>query len=132
MAFDFLKKNKEEKKKEEPGKAPAPVLLEKQDDLKVFKNEAKHSHLLKRPYITEKATILADEQNQYVFQVAPRANKTEIKKAIENIYKVKVLKINIVNLPAKTKGSGKLQGETKGVKKAIVKLKAGDKIEILT
>lgn len=86
--------------------------------------------ILKAPHITEKATDLTKE-NQYVFKVFPNANKTEIKKEIEELYKVNVLKVNIANFPSKTRRLGKIKGQKKGYKKIIVKIKAGQKIEAM-
>jgi large subunit ribosomal protein L23 len=86
-------------------------------------------YILKAPYITEKATNLA-EKNQYTFKVWDGANKNEIKKAIENLYKVNVIGVKIINVPAKRRRFGKTPGWKKGYKKAIVQLKKGQKIEI--
>ena len=82
-----------------------------------------------RPVITEKATILSD-QNKTVFKVHKGANKINIKKNIEKIFKVKVVKINIVNLKRKRKlKQGKLSFKP-GYKKAIVTLKKGQSIDL--
>ncbi len=86
--------------------------------------------IVREPHISEKATNLG-EVNQYVFKVFPRANKNEIKKAIEAIYGVDVLAVNIITIPAKKRRLGKTTGFKKGHKKAIVKIRAGQKIEIL-
>jgi len=86
--------------------------------------------ILKAPHITEKATNLA-EKNQYVFKVWGKANKNEIKKAIESLYKVKVMDVKIINVPAKRRRLGRISGWKKGFKKAIVKTKEGQKIEVL-
>ena len=82
-----------------------------------------------RPIITEKATILS-EQNKTVFKVHKRANKINIKKNIEKLFKVKVVKVNIVNLKSKIKlKQGKLSKKS-GYKKAIVTLKKGQSIDL--
>lgn len=86
--------------------------------------------ILKSPHITEKATELA-KKNQYVFKVYPQANKNEIKKAIEELYNVDVLDVKIINIPKKRRRLGRISGWRKGYKKAIVKIKEGQKIEIL-
>jgi len=86
--------------------------------------------IVKEPHISEKGSVLA-EKGQYVFKVFPNANKTEIKKAIEGIYGVDVLSVNIITIPAKKRRLGKISGFKKGYKKAIVKIKPGQKIEIL-
>ena len=85
---------------------------------------------LKSPHITEKATALSS-QNQYVFKVEKKSNKTEIKKAIEEVYGVGVLNVNIINIPRKKRRLGRIEGFKPGYKKAIVKLKEGEKIEIM-
>ncbi len=86
--------------------------------------------VLKSPVITEKATDLA-EKNQYVFKVSSLANKTEVKKAVQNVYGVNVLSVKIINLPKKARIVGRKKGWKKGYKKAIVKIKKGQKIEVL-
>jgi large subunit ribosomal protein L23 len=86
--------------------------------------------ILKAPHITEKATNLA-EKNQYVFRVWQKANKNEVKKAIENLYKVKVMDVKIINVPAKRRRLGRISGWKKGFKKAIVRIKEGQKIEVM-
>jgi large subunit ribosomal protein L23 len=86
--------------------------------------------LIKKPRITEKASFHA-EQNVYTFDVMPSANKTEIKKAIFQLYKVKPVKVNILMVPSKQVFSKGKKGTKSGGKKALVYLKAGDKIEII-
>jgi large subunit ribosomal protein L23 len=86
--------------------------------------------VLKIPQVTEKATGLAG-QNQYVFKVWPRANKLETKKAIEDLYGVDVVSVKIIKVPRKQRRLGRISGWRKGYKKAIVKIKEGQKIEVL-
>lgn len=86
--------------------------------------------VLETPHITEKATDLI-KQNQYVFKVFPEANKIEIKKAIEDIYGVDVISVKIIKVPARRRRLGRISGWRKGYKKAIVKIKEGQKIEVL-
>lgn len=81
------------------------------------------------PRITEKASMLM-ENNIYAFDVTPNATKTEIKKAIFSIYKVKPVKVAIVMTPAKSVFVRGRKGVKQGGKKAYVSLKKGDKIEI--
>lgn len=81
------------------------------------------------PVITEKAAIQA-EANVYTFKVAAEANKIEIKKAIEEAFGVKVVKINTANTKAKNKRVGRYTGKTKTYKKAYITLADGDKIEL--
>jgi len=83
-----------------------------------------------RPHITEKASILA-ESNAYTFEVKTSANKTEIEKAIKELYKVTPKKINIAYSPAKKVITRGKPGVKKGKKKAIVYLEKGDKIEFV-
>ena len=88
-----------------------------------------HIDSIRNPIITEKATILS-EQNKTVFKVHSKANKKTIKKNIEKIFKVKVIKVNIINLKSKTKlKQGKLSTKS-GYKKAIVTLKKGQSIDL--
>lgn len=87
--------------------------------------------LLVQPRISEKAGALA-KINKYVFVVKKKANKVEVKKAVESKYKVRVLRMNMLNTQGKTKTFGRTIGRTSGFKKAIVTLKKGDKIEGLT
>jgi large subunit ribosomal protein L23 len=79
--------------------------------------------IIKRPIITEQTSdFMANKR--YVFEVEMRANKTEIKLAIEQIFKVKVTKVNTLRMPAKPKRYGKHSGYTSEWKKAIVQLSA--------
>lgn len=84
-----------------------------------------------RPLITEKTMKLQAEDNKVTFEVARSANKTQVKQAIEEIFKVKVEKVNIVNVRPKAKRVGKYSGTTSAKRKAIVKLAAGNKIELV-
>ncbi|AFV12757.1 50S ribosomal protein L23 [Thermacetogenium phaeum DSM 12270] len=86
--------------------------------------------VLIRPLVTEKAVNLAQEQNKYTFYVDKRANKIEIKKAVEDLFKVKVLSVNTINVKGKKKRVGRYEGRTPERKKAIVTLRPGDKIDI--
>jgi large subunit ribosomal protein L23 len=86
---------------------------------------------IRQPIITEKATILS-EQNKTVFKVHTGANKRSIKKNIEKLFKVNVVKINIINSKAKKKiKQGKLSKKP-GYKKAIITLKKGQSIDLTT
>ena len=85
--------------------------------------------IIKAPIITEKSSDLATN-NTYVFSVDVRANKTQIKQAIENIFNVKVAKVNTINVKPKKKRVGRYVGKTNKVKKAIVKLSEGSSIEL--
>ena len=86
---------------------------------------------IKSPVVTEKATILS-EQNKTVFKVNKNANKRTIKKNIEKIFKVNVIKVNIINKKSKKKiKQGKLSTKT-GYKKAVITLKKGQSIDLTT
>tara|TARA_B100001057_G_scaffold292785_1_gene292870 strand:- start:8640 stop:8933 length:294 start_codon:yes stop_codon:yes gene_type:complete len=84
-----------------------------------------------RPIITEKATVLS-EQNKTVFKVHKRANKKNIKKNIEKLFKVNVVKVNIINLKSKIKLKQGKFSKKSGYKKAIVTLKKGQSIDLTT
>ena len=81
----------------------------------------KNYDIIYAPIITEKSAVLANE-NKYVFKVDPKANKTEIKQAIESIFNVKVLSITTANSHPKKRRVGKYSGMTNKYKRAIVKL----------
>lgn len=87
----------------------------------------RYRDIIKAPIITEKTSDLAKE-NVVVFSVDPKANKTEIKKAVEKIFNVEVEKVNTINTYAKKKRVGRYVGRANKVKKAIVKLKEGSSI----
>ena len=84
--------------------------------------------ILVRPLITERTTQLMAE-GKYVFVVAKAANKIEIAKAVAEVFKVKVAKVNTVNVTGKKKRMGRTEGERPDYKKAIVKLAPGETIE---
>ena len=86
---------------------------------------------VKSPVITEKATIMS-EQNKTVFKVHPSANKKNIKKNIEKLFKVNVVKINIINIKSKYKLRQGRTSVKKGYKKAIITLKKGQSIDLTT
>lgn len=85
--------------------------------------------ILKRPVITEKSMALQGE-NKYTFIVDLKSNKVEIKKAVEELFKVKVEKVRTMRYKGKMRRVRNVLGKTQDYKKAIVTLKAGDKIEI--
>ena len=86
--------------------------------------------IIKAPIITEKASILKESNNTYTFRVDVKANKTQIKQAIEAIFNVKVESVNTINVHPRKKRVGRYSGYTNRVKKAIVKLKEGSSIEL--
>ena len=83
------------------------------------------------PHITEKSTNLS-EQNKIIFKVPDKANKKNLKKNIEKIFKVNVTKINIINKKSKTKISRGRKVKISGYKKAIVTIKKGQNIDLTT
>lgn len=87
--------------------------------------------VLKRPHVTEKATDLVSK-NQYIFEIYPGINKNQVKKAVEDVYGVDVVEVNIINIPKKRRRLGRIEGWKKGYKKAVVKIKGGQKIELLS
>ncbi|MDO8603986.1 MAG: 50S ribosomal protein L23 [bacterium] len=87
-------------------------------------------NVIVRPHITEKAAVLA-EKGTYVFEVAKDTNKIEIAKAIEALYKVTPARVNIINLPDTRVFVRNRKGVKSGLRKALVTLKSGDKIETL-
>lgn len=145
--LDIFKKKQEEKKTEEK----KTVEKKKEKEEKVFpvvevakekvinkiekpaQGEKDFSQIafriLERPHITEKAINLGQE-NKYVFKVNQDANKNEVKKAIQELYGVKVEDVNIINIPKKKRRLGRSEGFKSGYKKAVVTVKQGDKIEI--
>jgi large subunit ribosomal protein L23 len=85
--------------------------------------------IIRRPLITEKSTQQKEESRQYVFEVDPKANKIEIKAAVEQLFKVKVTKVRTLNVLGKIKRLGRRYGKRPDWKKAIVTLKEGDRID---
>ena len=90
-----------------------------------------HYDIIRSPVITEKATIAA-EQNQVVFNVAMKATKSEIKAAVEALFKVKVTAVNTMVRKGKVKRFRGVRGQRDDVKKAIVTLAEGQRIDITT
>ena len=141
--LDFLRRKKEVEKSK-PAKKPEKVSVaksEKKVELEKVKKEpalvktsagkAKFSYeAIKQPHISEKASYLA-EKDQYIFEVLPDYNKNEVKNAVEGLYNVDVLSVNMIKIPAKKRRLGRTEGFRKAYKKAVVKIKNGQKIEIL-
>lgn len=84
--------------------------------------------VLRRPLVTEKSTRLS-ERNKYVFEVDKTASKKQVKAAVEKAFKVSVLDVNVIRVPAETKRMGRRAVTTRSWKKAVVTLKEGDKIQ---
>ena len=145
--LDIFKGKKPEKKKEKP-KAKAvevkppqaepgkPVVrkktaVKKKPVLKEGKKSGGRAYqILKIPHVTEKATSLISN-NQYVFKIWPRANKVEVRKAVEDVFGVDVVSVKIINVTEKRRRLGRIEGFRSGYKKAIIRLKEGQKIEVL-
>lgn len=85
--------------------------------------------LVRRPIVTEKATLLL-ENNQYTFEVDPRATKPQVKAAIEELFDVKVIGVNTQNLPRQKKRVGKFAGYRSQYKRAVVTLAPGNSITL--
>jgi large subunit ribosomal protein L23 len=83
-----------------------------------------------RPLLTEKGTRLKEEGNQYLFWVAKTANKVEIKRAIEKLFRVTVLDVQTLRVRGKVKRLGRFHGRRPDWKKAVATLKQGDTIEL--
>ncbi len=86
-------------------------------------------NVLVRPVITEKNTLLG-EHGKYTFEVQRKANKTMIREAVERAFKVKVIEVNVSNMPGKMCRVGRSRGLTSPWKKAVVTLQEGQKIEL--
>ena len=86
--------------------------------------------IIKGPIMTEKSANLAQNSNTITFSVDSKANKIQIKQAVEKIFNVKIESVNIVNVRPRKKRVGKYSGFTSKVKKAIIKLKEGSSIEL--
>jgi large subunit ribosomal protein L23 len=137
----FKKTKKEEKKKEikkprvsvvkKAPKTEKPKAEKPKSTKKITKKEFSGAwQVLKMPIVTEKSTDL-NALNQYIFKVANSANKAEIKKAIQDLYGVRVESVNIIKVPGKKRRLGRHEGWRAGYKKAIVFLAPEEKIEIL-
>jgi large subunit ribosomal protein L23 len=118
MAFDFLKKSKKQN--------PAPVEPAEQVS-NAPSIAAPASSVLKRYFVSEKSTR-GFAHNQYTFEVARTATKTDVRDAVERGYHVDVVGINIVRLPTKEVRLGRHTGTKGGIKKAIVTIKEGQTI----
>ena len=122
----FKKKNNKEKKAEEP-KKDRPVEAGKNE----IKGNAFSYKMIKSPHVSEKASNIS-ALGQYIFRVFDDTNKIEIKKAIEKLYNVTVQKVNVIYVPSKERQVGRHKGEKKGYKKAIITLRKGQTIEVIS
>jgi len=87
--------------------------------------------VVKKPILTERATALKEDKQQVVFEVHPKANKMEIKEAVEAIFKIKVREVNTLNYKGKPKRLGVHSGKRSAWKKAIVTVVKGEKLDFL-
>jgi len=86
--------------------------------------------VLQAPVVSEKSTLLADQQNKYVFKVKKTATKKNIKQAVETMFNVQVDSVNVLNVKGKTKRFGRFMGSRSDWKKAYIKLKPGFNIDL--
>lgn len=149
MAFNLFKRKKQEevqpvpekqvpklKETELPEKKPArpgPTQPETEGTApqKSKKNMSALPGVLFHPHITEKATMLG-ERGQYVFRVHPKATKSSVRQSVEALYGVSVRSIRLIKKPAKKIRVGRREGIQQGLKKAVVQLKAGESIEVIS
>lgn len=120
---------KADKQKEEAKKISPAVAAKKKTADAVGSISETATEVLVEPWITEKSHEKMAE-HKYIFKVASKARKGNVKKAIEELYKVVVVKVNIINIPAKQRSIGAKIGWKSGYKKAIATLKKGDKIKL--
>jgi len=148
MAFNFFKRKKL-KKPEETAESQLEKQLQPVADVPQAKKEQETaikatggikknakktptlSDALLSPHITEKATLLG-ENGQYVFRVAPEATKDAVKQSVEALYGVLVRNVRMIKKPAKKIRIGKREGLKPGLKKAVVQLKKGESIEVIS
>jgi large subunit ribosomal protein L23 len=94
-------------------------------------NQERIYQVLLGPHVSEKSTVIAETANQVVFKVARDANKGEIKRAIEQLFEVKVAGVRVAVLKGKVKGMGRVRGRRSDWKKAYVSLEEGQEIAFL-
>jgi large subunit ribosomal protein L23 len=85
------------------------------------------NQVIRRPLVTEKSTLLREEENVLAFEVAANANKIQVKSAVEELFKVKVEEVRLFNVRGKMKRMGRFVGKRRDWRKAYVRLKAGEK-----
>jgi large subunit ribosomal protein L23 len=88
------------------------------------------NEVLLAPVVSEKSYAQIEANNTYSFRIHPDAHKTQVRQAVEELFEVKVVKVNISKVQSKPKRRGMQRGRKPGWKKAIVQLKVGDSIEI--
>ena len=85
------------------------------------------NQIIRRPLVTEKSTLLREDANIISFEVDPNANKIEVKRAVEELFKVKVEEVRLFNVRGKMKRMGRFVGKRRDWRKAYVRLKEGEK-----
>jgi large subunit ribosomal protein L23 len=132
-----INEKKVEEKREEKDSVTSTALpvipVEKEKKIQIKGKvvlEGASSALLINPYLSEKSTILRDTENKYIFKVSSKATKNEIKKLLENIYNIEVMKINVINTPSKLKRWRQKKTYFRSTKKMMVTIKEGQKIEL--
>ncbi len=88
-----------------------------------------HHEVLRRPIITEKSSLQSEYLNRYTFEVDVRANKHQVRDAVEHVFDVQVVSVNVMNVRGKKRRLGKVTGRTRDWKKAIVTLAPGQSIQ---
>ncbi len=91
----------------------------------------KSFNVIRRPILTEKATVAREATNTYTFRVESSATKVQIRQAIESIFNVQVKSVRTVSVPSRPKRQGAFQGRRSGWKKAYVSLKTGESIALI-
>jgi len=120
----------EDKKKEQNKKSKSTVLPAKENKEVKAKNQFSRAYrILIKPMVTEKASIIASA-NKYIFQVSRDANKIEISKAINDVYGIKPVSVNIVTMGGKKTRYGRITGKRKNWKKAVITLPEGSSIKL--
>jgi len=85
------------------------------------------NQIIRRPLVTEKSTLIRESSNVIAFEVDPKANKIQVKDAVEELFKVKVEEVRLFNVRGKMKRMGRFEGKRRDWRKAYVRLKAGEK-----
>jgi large subunit ribosomal protein L23 len=85
------------------------------------------NQIIRRPLVTEKSTVMREDANVIAFEVDPKANKIQVKDAVEELFKVKVAEVRLFNVRGKVKRMGRFEGKRRDWRKAYVRLKAGEK-----
>lgn len=128
MKFNIFKKQKKDQEVKSLDVVRQEKISPETKTMELKGNDFSYGQIVS-PYLTEKTSFLNADQ-QYVFKVFRRANKVEIKKAVEKLYGVHVENVRIMIVPGKERHLGRFEGERAGFKKAIVRLRQGEKIEV--